>query len=195
MLLVTEAWLPFLLCVILLIMPASALMITWAATTGWRLREETHLNPLDTDQRLMLGTLRWNVYEPLLTSGYLVLQVFVAGGIGSVHSQLNFLTTAPFPDNIFRLMLLLFPMLVLLTPLRFVNHSDPFMRSCSVRLLGLGLLRIVLTVTTFWYLLPMLLGLPLLIFSIRWVTRWHRLIATGHPYKPISVGKEGRTGH
>ena len=167
--------------------PISAIAIILSAVAGWRLSRASRPNPLSRSELFLLRSLRLNLYEPLITSSYVLVCLFVID-LQAIVWQLRI----DVPDVILMPFLLLWPMLLLLLPLRLIRSTEPHLRSYSSKLLGLSVLRILLTLATGVLFVPLIvIGVAVLFYSIHKVAQWHDLIVYDQPYKPLSVGQQG----
>ena len=166
MLLINSSTVPFVVCCLGLLIPASTFTMLHSAMAGWRLRQAPKPAVLTPQQLFLLRCLRWSLYEPVITSAYALLHLFVLDKAITWWSWNDFFDSAPFP----RVLLLGIPMLILLLPLRFIRDPHPQLRTTSIKLLGLGVVRIGLTAATYLYFLPIMIGgLIALSCSLRWI--------------------------
>ena len=169
------------LCQIAMLLPLLVLLI-WPVVKGWRLRAEANPHRIKPDALRLMRALRWYLYEPPLTSVYIViillLDVVPSGGRGIGEFV---------PEHVF----LMVPMLILLVPLGSLRSTDTMVRSYAAKALGLGLLRISLVLATYLFVFPFILWVAVLVYSISCCINWHNHLVDHVNYPAISVGKEG----
>ena len=113
--------------------PISAIATILSAVAGWRLSRASRPKPLSQSELFLLRSLRLNLYEPLITSSYVLWVVFVINPplrLSRIDGDVSV--------YIYKLFLLLCPMLLLLLPLRLIRSAEPHLRSYSSKLLGLS---------------------------------------------------------
>ena len=111
-----------------MLLPLLVLLI-WPVVKGWRLRAEANPHRIKPDALRLMRALRWYLYEPPLTSVYIViillLDVVPSGGRGIGEFV---------PEHVF----LMVPMLILLAPLGSLRSTDTMVRSYAAKALGPG---------------------------------------------------------
>ncbi len=134
-------------------------------------------------RRATLRLLALNLIEPAINTVLVTLLLF-----GS-NSRTNYSFLMRW-DGIPYAAMITLPMVILLLPFAWANSSDPVSRSVNIKLGMLGLVRWAVTAITFVVPFVMIVGLMVLVFSLRWVKKQAYQTIGAH-YQAIGVGPEG----